>query len=413
MCSKNGVFLQGLEVQPMQQTEHQSQICRFTVHSRISTPLETEMALFENAEVKELVDSLLLCRCKLCNQLLKDKRMLYKHFKSFHNLFVCDVCLFWEFEFWDEIKLYETFAEFKSHRRKMHTFCNLCEKHFFDLLEARKHCINAHQMCTVCDVLGRKHQYFQNYEELEKHYTSQHYCCTDTLCVKNHCYVYAHKSEMWAHYKNVHKIQKDFNEIHLLTYNQDPKRCDLSEARGVVHEESLFVSNASSVQILNPNMKENATFPNFVNLLQSNMVLSRNRQLVEKAKEGGLLPDFLVSGANESLLKRIKGSTKNFHNEIFTAIKNYQKDLQANANSAENLLKTLIKDLEGILESKMAVYNLLYAVFNEDKAVKKYLPRYMNEIKFPPFEKKENPIEPEIKKNRFKIVDLNNLSKRK
>ncbi|KAL6121099.1 hypothetical protein NUSPORA_02038 [Nucleospora cyclopteri] len=371
--------------------------------------VKTQNAHFDCEETKKRIENLLLNKCKNCKKEFKEKRMLSKHYKFNHKLFICEVCLFRKFSFWDEIKLYDSYEEFKRHRKRNHIFCPFCEKFYFDLAEIRTHCRNEHQICTICDVMGKKHQYFRNYDDLERHFRSEHYCCTDSLCIKNHCFAFAFKSEIWGHYKEAHKVQRDLNEIRIVKYNPDPKRCDLSDSKGLDANKSPFAITTGAVRILNPYVKENPSFPGFLEQFKSSSSLASSKKLIEKAKEGGLLPEFLANNEDKLLMQRIRMGSKNFQEEIFTAIKNYS----SNSESDENTIRILVKELEEILEEKMKVYNLLYSVCNKDYKIRKFLHKYMEEIKFPRFETTNKAKEPEIKKNQFKIIDLSVERKKK
>lgn len=363
-------------------------------------------------EVKKLLE----IKCKECIkkniydtfQSLND---LYTHFKIHKNKYICKVCIDRNYELWDEIQIYTTYEKYEQHRKSTHVYCMFCNKIYFDIRDIKIHCINMHQVCSICTTLGKNHIYLENYTQLIKHYKAEHYCCHYKACISNHCFVYAHKSELWAHYYKVHNIQKSYDDI---TFQSDLKVCKIdlmndfstidTTDNGAQNDitKKLFKNLNTKAQILNPTTLLNKQYVN------SNYTISQNKMIANRIKS--------ILEMQSKLIKNFIYNTQ-VEDDIYTIIIKY---IQNNKSTSLTLLSN---DLENVLlnanpsiniaNKKRIVYELLNISLIKTNNVIEFLSNYLKSIKYPQFQKTEVKIQkPDIiKKNKFKVIDLSKLNK--
>lgn len=157
--------------------------------------------------------------------------------------------------------------------------------HFYGPEEIRAHCNAEHQLCTVCEVLGLRLQFYRNFEDLEAHYRSQHFCCTTAICIKNLSYVFAHKSELWAHCISQHGMDLQLADISLRPL-PNPPVCSL----GIREERNDIYRHTPS--IVTPLISE-PHFPRFPGTTKSAFNETRENSIkvgvknVEKINDDG------------------------------------------------------------------------------------------------------------------------------
>lgn len=354
--------------------------------------LEDENAIYTSEAMYNKIGSLLVKRCKKCKRVCKNNEMLADHYKEAHSKLPCFICLNNNHQFWFEVSLYDPEALEKHKKGRLseagfagHTFCVHCSVYFYNKEEAKKHCQSEHQLCTVCDILGRKFQFYRNYSALEDHYRSQHYCCTNSLCVKNLCYVYAYKSELWTHCLTQHSLDIHLADIKL-GGRENPPVCSIGNTEEA-DTDSLY---RQPPNITTPLVNE-PYFPSF--------------------ESTDAIPDFM----NRSIIaqedhisnvrvKQIQSITKTFYNEINVGIGKYIEGTKE--------LATLINEIESAVGNQVCLRILENINFvNKSREVKEFLKDYKRAVTFPTFQQTSAPVPKSNKKqskplfSSFKILD--------
>ncbi len=182
--------------------------------------IEDEYGYFDSEFVFKKIKGLLLKKCKKCKEIFSSNKEMLEHNRLKHGELFCDVCVNYGHEFWYEHCSYKPEKLIKHKRGELlepgfmgHILCPHCEIYLYNFEKAKEHGQKKHHICTVCDVLGIKNQFYKDYESLEKHYSANHFICKDPVCFKNLCYVFAHKSELWAHYLLKHKMETNLFDI--------------------------------------------------------------------------------------------------------------------------------------------------------------------------------------------------------
>ncbi|KAI8981680.1 hypothetical protein BDF20DRAFT_818127 [Mycotypha africana] len=116
---------------------------------------------------------------------------LKRHVKQAHQgKLLCDLCLRNKKIFSHEHTLY-TNAQLPKHYREGdasfnkedetgftgHPECVFCRTRFYGGDELFEHCRIKHEQCHLCVKHGIQHQYYANYNSLEKHFNEEHFLC--------------------------------------------------------------------------------------------------------------------------------------------------------------------------------------------------------------------------------------------
>ena len=138
---------------------------------------------------------------------------LHRHVKSTHKKRMCDLCTRNKRVFTHEHELF-TDKELEKHMRhgddkpgaadqtgfKGHPLCGFCGERFYDDDKLYEHCRMKHERCFICDRRDSRHpHYYQNYNELEKHFKKDHFLCADRECMEKKFVVFESELDLQAH----------------------------------------------------------------------------------------------------------------------------------------------------------------------------------------------------------------------
>ncbi|OAP62490.1 hypothetical protein AYL99_04695 [Fonsecaea erecta] len=170
-----------------------------------------------------LEDTILLlrynCPDKDCDVACLGWPDLHRHVKTKHGKVMCDLCTRNKKVFTHEHDLF-TFGELRKHEKfgddnpgaidqsgfKGHPECGFCKQRFYGDDELYAHCREKHERCHICDRRngGRNPQYYLNYQELEKHFATDHFVCLDAECQANKTNVFESEMDLKAHQLSEH-----------------------------------------------------------------------------------------------------------------------------------------------------------------------------------------------------------------
>lgn len=365
--------------------------------------LEDSYALYASHEIRARVRSLLAIRCKECRQAFETRKELVAHFRSRHCSLLCTTCVENGHQFWYEHSSY-TPESLSLHRRERlkepgfdgHVFCTLCSFYLYSRDTAKKHCDREHQLCTVCDILGSKFQYYRNFTDLETHYRSQHFCCTNTVCIKNLCYVYAYKSELWAHSMTHHGMEMQLSDI-MPGCEKNPPVLSLSEKRsGDEDEESIY---RTGTNVLNP-LVSSPFFPTF------SMAAT-----AEPREAAGCVPSFLdrrilhqEESSSRQRTAQVGSIAPSFCSEICTSIGKYLAGTKP--------IGEMVGEIEDAV-GKSTCLRILESVsfLQKQRDVREFLVGYKKELKFPTFKKAARDEVQRKKQIGFRVLDASGPKK--
>jgi len=378
--------------------------------------VEDEAAIYESPAVQKETKALLLHRCKECSFVAKNKEALAHHYKTAHAILICSICHQNGNQFWDELAFY-TFETLPLHKKGKlaeggflgHVFCTHCKKYFYNLDAAKLHCNMVHQACTVCEALGQKSQYYNDYRALEEHYRSQHYCCNNSLCIKSQCYVFAYKSELWEHSLKQHGHDIKLENIRVIGGKNPPVfslKSGTEMPTPVVYRQEV---NSVSPLVNRP------FFPKFTANAGSEGGSLGEQERSRQSRGSTNVPEFLnrsivveEDAINTSRIKQISYITKIFVKEINSAIVAY-------IDGAKDL-PTLVQEIEESVGNETALKILENVMFlQKQKDVSAFAKEYRKKVTFPSFKEVEKvPVQPQAPVIRkFKILDLTKKDKKR
>ncbi|KAI8091018.1 uncharacterized protein B0P05DRAFT_504577 [Gilbertella persicaria] len=168
-------------------------------------------------ETKEMYKETLIllqynCPEQDCEEAFENWNELKRHVKQVHERVCCDLCLRNKKIFSHEHTLY-TNAQLQKHYREGdasfnkedetgftgHPECVFCRTRFYGPDELFEHCRDKHEQCHLCVRHGIQHQYYANYDSLEKHFNKEHYLCQYKECLENKFVVFDTDIDLKAH----------------------------------------------------------------------------------------------------------------------------------------------------------------------------------------------------------------------
>ncbi|KAI8349652.1 hypothetical protein EDC96DRAFT_520018 [Choanephora cucurbitarum] len=173
---------------------------------------ETE-AMFQEAKVILQYN----CPEQECEEAFVNWNELKRHVKQAHERVCCDLCLRNKKIFSHEHTLY-TQAQLQKHYREGdgsfkkddetgftgHPECVFCKTRFYGPDELYEHCRDKHEQCHLCVRHGIQHQYYADYNSLEKHFNKEHYLCQYRECLDNKFVVFDTDIDLKAHEMKEH-----------------------------------------------------------------------------------------------------------------------------------------------------------------------------------------------------------------
>ncbi|KAG1497358.1 hypothetical protein G6F49_008750 [Rhizopus delemar] len=152
------------------------------------------------------------CPDEHCEESFDNRSELKKHVKEIHKKQLCDLCLRNKKIFSHEHTMY-TYPQLQKHHREGdssfiqndetgftgHPECVFCKTRFYGSDELFEHCRSKHEQCHICVRQGIQHQYYANYDSLEKHFEKEHYLCMYQECLNNKFVVFATDIDLKAH----------------------------------------------------------------------------------------------------------------------------------------------------------------------------------------------------------------------
>lgn len=145
-------------------------------------------------------------KCSTCSRIETSAAKLKQHVRAEHNALYCSLCFSGHSSFVSELPMFEMSNErssqkLREHTRHNHPMCKFCHKHFLGDEDLYAHLQSEHESCSVCERAGRIHEYFRDFEQLERHYASDHFVCSDSGC---RGVVFSTKLELQGHEVNRH-----------------------------------------------------------------------------------------------------------------------------------------------------------------------------------------------------------------
>lgn len=165
---------------------------------------------FEDGDARRLVMLLAVCKCVICNKLMKGKSELQHHIESVHHKLLCPLCLEWKPVFPLEQVLYENLQSLIQHQNTPklgHPQCSVCNQQFYSDDELVVHCRDKHESCHICTrnpAISASSSHFADYNHLQRHFESAHFACLDPVCLEMRFVVFAGELELRAHQQQVH-----------------------------------------------------------------------------------------------------------------------------------------------------------------------------------------------------------------
>ncbi|KAL1743416.1 hypothetical protein HDZ31DRAFT_83411 [Schizophyllum fasciatum] len=185
-----------------------------------------DVRLAISCETQEMLEESLIllrfnCPDDTCDYIGKGWADLKLHARATHGKLMCDLCIRSKKVFSHEHVLYAPNVlplhlpsmYHKINQRSVpkeqieggvHPMCEFCRECFFSDDELYQHMRQNHEECFVCKRNEIQHQYFRNYEALEKHFGDDHYPCHQPDCQARKFVVFGSALDLQAHMVDEH-----------------------------------------------------------------------------------------------------------------------------------------------------------------------------------------------------------------
>lgn len=370
--------------------------CIKNLRSKIKENIREEDIVYQNEDCRNKCYNLLLHKCKKCHLILKNTYELRSHYRETHAFLLCFECTDNKKQFWFEHELYSV-STLRHHKNgklnesgfKGHIYCPFCNIYLYDEISAKQHCNQFHLSCTICDILGYKNRYYNNFGDLELHFKNGHYCCTYQYCINIKAYAFPYKTELLEHLLKFHKQSTKLSDI------QSYKSCTvpffdpyyLSSQNNI----KSYVLNNPAINFSTNEFASNITKKDLPNFLDRSKILEMKRK---QSIRSSIIKRLIVKNQDEVIEIIEKIINKRL------SVKDGCSDLKLLMN--ETILLKLLKELyfEDVQIEMTAYYKILE-----------------KQIKFPKFESKSvdtrtNSVRQPEKKVGFKIIELKSTKKK-
>ncbi|KAI5171602.1 E3 ubiquitin-protein ligase [Nematocida sp. LUAm3] len=173
-----------------------------------------------------VIEGILSRSCQLCKTEFYDQETLISHYQKKHQRKLCPLCVQHRCELPCDYMIYDEIGLSKHYTGKDpgdgHPLCGFCKERFYTQEMLTKHCRKQHELCYLCERLGKKNEYYKNYYELEKHFSKTHYVCNERMCKDAKCYAFIDEVELAAHRASLHPVRKE-EKIKLAVPKRDPQ----------------------------------------------------------------------------------------------------------------------------------------------------------------------------------------------
>ncbi|KAI9328314.1 hypothetical protein DFJ73DRAFT_861853 [Zopfochytrium polystomum] len=141
---------------------------------------------------------------------------LKRHVQRVHGAFLCDLCIRHKKLFTHEHQLYSS-PDLEKHYSqgdgqessfRGHPMCGFCQISFYGDDELYDHCKKSHEQCFLCIRNNIRHQYFEDYYKLERHFRTEHYACLEPECLEKKFQVFNTDIDLKAHELETHPSKR-------------------------------------------------------------------------------------------------------------------------------------------------------------------------------------------------------------
>ena len=292
--------------------------------------------LVEDNETIEELHHILSNSCPICDGEFVNYKTLTSYIYEVHHKKLCDLCTKHQLTFSDEFEPMNASA-LRVHLKEKHIRCKYCTKYFYSSSEFLKHCKEAYLACSICERRDPENpKYFQNYNKLKDHYSSDHFMCPVQTCLDAKHIVFSTRMELHTHMLEEHK--------------------------------SIYSSN-SEVNVRDLNEKE----ANLYN--KAHEVASSTDSEVESKHKYNTRLD-LTANHDEAKMQQIEGANMTFMNkkvpvEIFAAT--YESVLKCSSQQVTALLSSFVKayknELSPDLERQLSFVIIQRSGLHEEQRV--------------------------------------------
>jgi E3 ubiquitin-protein ligase ZNF598 len=304
---------------------------------------------------------------------------LKKHLHGKHNLHYCNLCLKQRKVFLKDQKFY-TYKQLQIHQKqgeldsevgviKGHPLCKFCNTRFYSDDEIFAHMHLNHYDCHICKQQGFNFEYFNNYEELQKHHESDHYACVHPFCLEQRFIVFSNDLDLKTHEMKAHSKNKKMD----LDFFSSPKTVQNTIQKGRKKNQNGII-DSTIIRFVNCSSKESSEYNS--SLGPAYEIPDNLKQLQKEYKEE-MEKKIEIQKVKEEEIKKLETETKRKEDAAIRKKKGEEliqnmKKMLSKSNLFEEFKQTSIQFQKGLLETEV-YYQIIVNSFGEENT-KKILP---------------------------------------
>jgi E3 ubiquitin-protein ligase ZNF598 len=305
---------------------------------------------------------------------------LKKHLHGKHNLHYCNLCLKQRKVFLKDQKFY-TYKQLQIHQKqgeldsevgmiKGHPLCKFCNTRFYSDDEIFAHMHLNHYDCHICKQQGFNFEYFNNYDELQKHYESDHYACVHPFCLEQRFIVFSNDLDLKTHEMKSHSKNKKMD----LDFFSSPKMVQNTIQKGRKKNQNGVI-DSTIIRFVNCSSKESSSEYN--SSVGPTYEIPDNLKQLQKEYKEEMEKKIEIQKVKEEEIKKLEAETKRKEDAAMRKKKGEEliqnmKKMLTKSNLFEEFKQTSIQFQKGLLETEV-YYQIIVNSFGEENT-KKILP---------------------------------------
>ncbi|KAG8217953.1 hypothetical protein J3R82DRAFT_6124 [Butyriboletus roseoflavus] len=318
------------------------------------------------------------------------------HARAIHGKMLCDLCIRSKKVFAHEHALYPPnvlplHLPFMLHQPSkqppkepieggIHPLCEFCRECFFSDDELFVHMRERHEECFLCKRNEVRHQYFQNYASLERHFSQAHFACTDAVCQAQKFVVFNSELDLKAHQVEVHAADmssKDKKDVRRVQAEFTFDDTGGSNRRGRRDRGDREREQEPPPPIAQALRRRREAFGGYL----TTEVTQTTQPAVPSGRASPIREDVdpLVAERHAAFITRLQNVAPNPNNAA-TAVKAAMRGYRANESSARDLISTVWNVLDHNLDDTASIINGVIDLLEEEEK-KRYLLAAWNSFK--------------------------------
>ncbi|KAF5334514.1 hypothetical protein D9611_013777 [Ephemerocybe angulata] len=356
---------------------------------------DTKLSItFETQDIMEETLILLRFNCPdpACDYLGNGWGDLKLHVRATHGRVLCDLCIRFKKVFAHEHVLYPPnvlpIHLPSMHQRGnksispdkveggVHPLCEFCRECFFSSDELYPHMRERHEECFICKRNEVRDQYFQNYEQLEKHFNTVHFPCRQAECQAKKFVVFNSALDLKAHMVEEHggdmsaRDRKDARRIQADFTFEEPRAAAPRRGGQQQAQPAPPAAGPSQSRASGSGDRRRAAFGGSLTAAQPSQAAQSSARSTPGASRSSTPPsdsaaDPAILERHAVFMSRLEALSGNSPNAV-PAVRAAARGYKTSENSARDFISTVWNVLDHNLDSTASIVNAFVDLLDEE-----------------------------------------------